>query len=190
MEKILFVNACIRPEDESRTMKLARAVLDKLDGEKQELRLTSLGQKPLDAAGLEKRGADSKAKDFSDPVYDCAKQFAACDTVVIAAPYWDYCFPSVLKIYVESLCVGGLTFVYGSDGVPVSYCRAKKLIYVTTSGGYIGEFNYGFQYIKTVMGSFFGLEEFKFFAAEGLDIYGNDPKQIVSDAVKKIEAEL
>lgn len=190
MEKILFVNACIRPEGKSRTMALARAALDKLEGEKQELRLTSLGQKPLDAAGLEKRGADAKSGDFSDPVYDCAKQFAVCDTVVIAAPYWDCCFPSVLKIYVESLCVNKLTFVYGSDGVPKSRCRAKRLIYITTSGGYIGGRNYGFQYIKTVMQLFFGIERFDFFAAEGLDIYGNDPKRIVADAIKKIKTEL
>ena len=118
---------------------------------------------PLDAAGLAKPADRAETTDFSDPVYDCAKQFAACATVVIAAPYWDYSFPAFLKIYIESLCVGGLTFLYGSDGVPISYCRAKKLIYFTTSGGYIGGTDFGFEYIKTVTKSFFGIESFRFF---------------------------
>ena len=137
-EKILFVNSCVRGENESRTLALAKTALNRLDGDIEEIRLADANLKPLDAAGLAKRAESAEKNDFSDPVYDCAKQFAACDTVVIAAPFWDYSFPAFLKIYIESLCVGGLTFLYGSDGVPISYCRAKRLIYITTSGGYIG----------------------------------------------------
>ncbi|MGN0541035.1 MAG: hypothetical protein ACI4IZ_05345 [Acutalibacteraceae bacterium] len=84
----------------------------------------------------------------------------------------------------------GLTFLYGSDGVPISYCRAKKLIYITTSGGYIGGTDFGFEYIKTVTKSFFGIENFSFFSAEGLDILGNDPAAILKAAQEKIEREL
>ena len=84
----------------------------------------------------------------------------------------------------------GLTFLYGSDGVPISYCRAKRLIYITTSGGYIGGTDFGFEYIKTVTKSFFGIENFSFFSAEGLDILGNDPAAILKAAQEKIEREL
>ena len=170
-EKILFVNSCVRGENESRTLALVKTALNRLDGDIEEIRLAD-------------------ANDFSDPVYDCAKQFAACDTVVIAAPFWDYSFPAFLKIYIESLCVGGLTFLYGSDGVPISYCRAKRLIYITTSGGYIDGTDFGFEYIKTVTKSFFGIENFSFFSAEGLDILGNDPAAILKAAQEKIEREL
>ena len=172
-EKILFVNSCVRGDNESRTLALAKTALNRLDGDIEEIRL-----------------ADAEKNDFSDPVYDCAKQFAACDTVVVAAPFWDYSFPAFLKIYIESLCVGGLTFLYGSDGVPISYCRAKRLIYITTSGGYIGGTDFGFEYIKTVTKSFFGIENFSFFSAEGLDILGNDPAAILKAAQEKIEREL
>lgn len=189
-EKILFVNSCVRGENESRTFALAKTALSRLDGDIEEIRLADADLKPLDAAGLAKRAESAEKNDFSDPVYDCAKQFAACDTVVIAAPFWDYSFPALLKIYIESLCVGGLTFLYGSDGVPISYCRAKKLIYITTSGGYIGDANFGFEYIRTVTKSFFGIENFSFFSAEGLDILGNDPAAILKAAQGKIEREL
>lgn len=166
-EKILFVNSCVRGENESRTLALAKTALSRLDGDIEEIRLADADLKPLDAAGLAKRAESAEKNDFSDPVYDCAKQFAACDTVVIAAPFWDYSFPAFLKIYIESLCVGGLTFLYGSDGVPISYCRAKKLIYITTSGGYIGGTDFGFEYIKTVTKSFFGIENFSFSVPRG-----------------------
>ena len=115
-EKILFVNSCVRGDNESRTLALAKTALSRLDGDIEEIRLADANLKPLDAAGLAKRAESAEKNDFSGPVYDCAKQFAACDTVVIAAPFWDYSFPAFLKIYIESLCVGGLTFLYGSDG--------------------------------------------------------------------------
>ena len=171
-EKILFVNSCVRGENESRTLALAKTALSRLDGDIEEIRLADANLKPLDAAGLAKRAESAEKNDFSDPVYDCAKQFAACDTVVVAAPFWDYSFPAFLKIYIESLC------------------RAKKLIYITTSGGYIGGTDFGFEYIKTVTKSFFGIENFSFFSAEGLDILGNDPAAILKAAQEKIEREL
>lgn len=83
-----------------------------------------------------------------------------------------------------------MTFLYGSDGVPISYCRAKRLIYITTSGGYIGDANLGFDYVKTVTSSFFGIENFSFFSAEGLDILGNDSVAILKAAQERIEREL
>lgn len=51
-EKILFVNACVRGENESRTLALAKAALNRLDGDIEEICLAEANQKPLDAAGL------------------------------------------------------------------------------------------------------------------------------------------
>ena len=39
-EKILFVNACVRGEKESRTLALAKAALNRLDGDIEEICLT------------------------------------------------------------------------------------------------------------------------------------------------------
>lgn len=41
-----------------------------------------------------------------------AEQFAQADEIVVAAPYWDLSFPSILKVYLERVCVTGITFHY------------------------------------------------------------------------------
>ena len=114
-EKILFVNSCVRGDNESRTLALAKTALNRLDGDIEEIRLADANLKPLDAAGLAKRAESAEKNDFSDPVYE---------------------------------------------------------------------------YIKTVTKSFFGIENFSFCSAEGLDILGNDPAAILKAAQEKIEREL
>ena len=178
--KILFINACIR--DNSRTEELSRHLLDMLDGEMTEINLYKENLLPLDGKGLEKRNQHN----YSEMELRFANQFASADTVVIAAPFWDLSFPSVLKVYVENITVSGVTFEYSKEGRPISKCRAKKLYYITTSGGPIGNNNFGFDYVKALAENFFGIEKVCFFSAEGLDIFGADVKAIMDEAKKKI----
>ena len=168
MKNILFVNACVRPE--SRTLKLAQTQLEKIEGDIQRLDIYDAKLKPLDAQGITFREQASKKQDFSDEVFDLAKQFAKADTIVIAAPYWDLLFPAILRTYLETVCVSGLTFSYSQEGRPVGLCKAKKAYYVTTAGGYIGENNFGYMYVKALFQQLFGIEQVEFISAEGLDI--------------------
>ena len=135
MDNILFLNACIRPC--SRTRELAGTLLQKLNGEVRELRLHEMNLPALDLIGMEKRDQAARDNNFSDPTFDAAKQFAAADVIVIAAPYWDLMFPAVLKTYLENITVNGITFCYSDQGRPQSMCKAKALHYVTTAGGFI-----------------------------------------------------
>ena len=86
----------------------------------------------------------------------------------------------------EQLCVNKLTFCYNEKGMPCGLTNVKKVVYLTTAGGYIGNNNFGFDYIKGVFSTLFGVADISFFSAEGLDIYGNDPEKIVSDAIDKM----
>lgn len=182
---ILYIDACVR--EESRTRKLAEALLDKLQGEIKILRLYDGEVKALDGPGLDKRTADGEAGDFSGSEYDFAKAFAAADTVVIAAPYWDLSFPAKLKEYIESICITGITFRYSEKGIPIGMCRAEKLYYVTTAGGPIIDEAFGYGYIAALAKGMFGIGETKLIKAENLDIWGNNPEQIVEDAIEAIE---
>lgn len=182
--KILFVDACVR--DESRTAELARHLSDCLDGDICEVDLYGEKLLPLDGKGLAKRASH----DYSGEEFNYAKQFRDADVVVIAAPFWDLSFPSVLKIYFENITVAGITFEYSEQGRPVGKCNVKKLYYVTTSGGYIGKNNFGFDYVKAIGENFFGIEDVQFFSAEGLDIFGADINKIMNDAKLKITEEL
>ena len=178
--KILFINASVR--ENSRTAELSRHLLDSFDGKIEEVNLYRENILPLDFKGLEKRNQH----DYSGKEYDLARQFAAADTIVISAPFWDLSFPSMLKVYFENVTVSGITFEYSKEGRPMGKCKAKKLYYVTTSGGFIGGNNFGYEYIKALAESFFAIGETVFFSAEGLDIFGADVEAIMNDAKNKI----
>ena len=98
---ILYINCCVR--EESRTNKLAQAVLQQIDGEIVELNLYKENLRSLDRETLVKRTALIEKEDFSSSMFDYAKQFAAANEIVIAAPYWDLSFPAMLKIYFENM---------------------------------------------------------------------------------------
>ena len=183
MADILFINACARPN--SRTLELAKHVLGKLEGDVEEVYLYGIELPPLDFAGMQVRGAADESGDFSDSAFDLAKQFASAKTVVIAAPYWDLMFPSVVKTYFESVTVSGLTFEYGDNGIPRGLCKAERLIYVTTSGGPI-IYNFGYDYVSALAKMFYGINEVKCFSAQKLDIFGSDATAILEQAKSKI----
>lgn len=188
MENILFVNACVR--DNSRTLTLARRVLDKLDGAVTELDLIKENIRPLDCDSLLEREKCVEKKDFSSSAFDYAKQFAAADIIVIAAPYWDLSFPATVKCYLETVTVCGISFVYGRHGIPHGLCKAKRIIYVTTAGGVIGDFNFGFIYVKSLAENFYGIPTVQLFMAEGLDIHGTDEDKIMRLAEDEIDSAL
>lgn len=184
MKEILFVNACAR--EGSRTLELAKHVLNKLGDDFSEVRLYDLELFPLDLKTLEMRDRAKLEKDFSNPIFDLAKQFASAETIVIAAPYWDLMFPAILKVYFENITVNGLTFGYSEKGIPMGLCKGKRLIYVTTAGGIIMH-NFGFDYVSSLAKGFYGINEVEYVCAEGLDILGADVEAILNKAKSGIE---
>ena len=184
MKKILYVNSCFK--EGSRTNELAQHLLGSLDGEIETVNLYEENIKPLDAEMLSKRDELLKSKKTDDDFLGLARQFASADVIVVAAPYWDLLFPAVLRIYLENITVCGITFRYSEKGIPVGLCKAKKLYYVTTAGGFIGENNFGFDYVKALATTLFGINDVKFFSAEGLDIYGADTDGILQRAKENI----
>lgn len=184
MENILYINACCR--ENSRTKELAQHLLDSLSGDIKAIDLYKENICPIDAQLLSKRDDLLKKGMTDDKMFSLAKQFAAADTIVIAAPYWDLMFPSVLKVYLENITVCDVTFRYSDKGIPQSLCKAKNLYYVTTSGGYIGENNFGIDYVRAMAKGFFGIGNVRFFSAEGLDIYGADIEKIMQKAKEDI----
>ncbi|MBR5827305.1 MAG: NAD(P)H-dependent oxidoreductase [Clostridia bacterium] len=184
MKNILYINACCR--ENSRTNELAQYLLGGLEGNVQSVNLYEESIRPIDATLLSKRDGLLREGRTDSEMFTLANQFALADTVVIAAPYWDLMFPSVLKVYLENITVCGITFRYSDKGIPQSLCKAEKLYYVTTAGGYIGKNNFGFDYVKAIAEGFFGIGNVSLFSAEGLDIYGADVDGIMQKAKEKI----
>ena len=183
---VLLVNACVRKE--SRTKRLAERLTKQLDGDVREVLLSDVQFPVADEAFLAKRDELIAREEWSDPMFDLARQFASADTIVVAAPYWDLSFPASLKQYFEQINVLGITFQYSPEGTPVPLCRAKKLYYVMTAGGAFVPEEFGFGYVRTLAQSFYGIEDVRLIKAVGLDIYGADVEGIMKDALDSVKA--
>ncbi len=182
---VLLINACAR--EESRTLPLAERAAARISDDIVRLDLYSQDLKPVDRATLEKREAFIAQKDFSDSMFDLAKQFKDAENIVIAAPFWDLSVPAVLKCYIEHLCVRELTFIYTETGEALGQCSAKRMVFVTTAGGYIPENDHAYGYVRDVLTGFFGIEDTMCIKAEGLDIAGADIEGILKAAEEEID---
>jgi len=136
--KVLFVNSCIRNED-SRTYSLAKAFIEKLykihpEMELEEIKLADLDLKPLYYDDIKRRDELINNNEFNDPMFKYANQFKDKDLIIIGTPFWDLSFPSLLKVYIEKLCVNNLTFKYENDK-ELGLCNVKKVVLIATSGG-------------------------------------------------------
>lgn len=190
MEKILFIDACISTHA-SRTKRLCTAFIEGfIDGRGdtvlETLTLRAGKVEPLTKERIIKRDGYVARKDWEHPMFDLAKQFKEADYIVIGAPYWDLSFPSILKVYVENIVVADLTFEATETGFK-GLCSGKKLIYITSAGGYIGNKNFGYDYMSGIA-DMLGIDSTQCFIAEGLDIIGNDPDDIMAEACDAIEA--
>lgn len=185
MRRIVFINACVRPE--SRTLLLAKRVLQQIESNIEEVNLEQANISPLNKVTLSERNACIRNKDFSAPIFQYAGQFAEADEIVVAAPYWDLSFPSTIKIYFEAVTVNGLTFRYTPESRPEGLCKARRIIYVTTAGGPIQDCNLGFDYVKALAHTFYGIPEVLCYKAENLDIVCADVQNILQKTLEEIE---
>ena len=126
MKRVLYVDACMRAE--SRTEELAAAYIRQVFPEDicsvQRIRVADLDLAPMSGEDVAARDAELAAGRTDLPAYALAREFAAADEIVVAAPFWDSSFPSKLKVYIEHICVQSVTFGYGADGRPAKLCKA------------------------------------------------------------------
>ena len=188
MKKLLFIDACVN-RGISRTEQLAQALLKEMNQNGEyEIETLNLEDEDLKLfTGKESalRESLTRAGNFEGPLFTYAKQFAAADRIVVAAPYWDFSFPARMKCYLEQICVTGLTFTFSSKGIPGGLCHADSLHYVATSGGSIGELNLGYEYLEKLCKVYYGINETVCYTAEGLDIEGNSVEEIMKEAEEK-----
>ena len=193
MENLLFINACVRGE-RSRTLKLARRFLESYQKAHPD---TVITQRDLCAQRLQPQYPEVLAErdelwaagKLDQPMFEPAREFAAADKIVVAAPFWDLCFPAVLKIYLERISVTDVTFGYDDQGAMVGLCRASKLLYVVTRGGnYAGtDLEMGTPMLRALC-TMYGIPELITLAAEGLDDVRQDKQALLDAALLRADA--
>lgn len=181
MVKVLYIDCCIRRE-ESRTRILAETFLTALEKhEEYQVEKLCLMDEPLVPlsegffAQRERLLAENK-RDHSRFRY--AHQFSQADRVVVAAPFWDLGFPALLKLYIENICVDGITFGADQRGT-FGLCKAKRLLFLTTRGGDYSQspLEMGARYLEALC-EFWGIPRFDEVAADGLDL-GKEPVETI-----------
>lgn len=100
MKKLLYIDACVN-RDSSRTERLAKVLLEEIN-KNGEYEIATLNLEDEDLklfTGKESAGRErlTRVGNYEGPLFDYAKQFAAADRIVVAAPYWDFTFPARLK---------------------------------------------------------------------------------------------
>ncbi len=183
-----MVNACVNRE-QSRTHRLAHAVSSFYkDHEIEELILEDLHLTPMNSEILTKRDSFLRSGSFDDPMFDLAHKFVSADVIIVASPYWESMFNSMLHVFIEHVAVVGLTFRYSSEGVPIGLCKAEKLYYVTTRGGPIpDEADLGYT-VYSNLAHMYGIKESIPVSAQALDLVGNDPDSIMDTVIGQLPA--
>jgi FMN-dependent NADH-azoreductase len=186
MEKLLFANACVNRQT-SRTYRIGEAFVSLLkrngNYDVTELVLENENMPALVSETLNKRLYLLAKGDFANETLAYAHQFADADCIVVAAPYWNFGFPAILKTYIEAVSVPGILYKYGEDGSLTGLCKAKALYYITTRGGCIGdEKDLGYA-TMVQFAAFCGIKKVKCISVDGLNIPVNDADALVTQAI-------
>lgn len=192
MIDVLYIDCCIRGE-ESRTLRLAEAFLAALSrrGDHAIERLTLMDEPlvPLTGGFFRQRERLLAEGALAHPRFRYARRFSQAERVVIAAPFWDLSFPALLKVYIENLCVQGITFDCDAQNGAYGICRAEKMLFLTTRGGALegSPMDNGTKYLAD-MAAFFGIPAFAHVAADGLDLGLEPADAILNRAILCAEA--
>lgn len=183
MDKLIYIDATMR--EESRTRMIAEPLVGEL-AKRYEIERIKLDGADFPAVGsriLHDRDNGIVPQEYAD----MAGRIAAADRIVIAAPFWDMSFPSMLKVFLENMSLFHITFD-SDDTHCYGLCRCEKVLYVTTRGMNIhtgDPLEQATPYIKA-LSCLWGLGELFVVAAENMDY--STPEQIrekISDAVSE-----
>ncbi len=108
------------------------------------------------------------------------------DTLIIAAPMYNFTVPTQLKNWVDMIARAGVTFAYTEQG-PKGLLENKKAVIVTTRGGIHKDASTDIitPYLTTVLG-FVGITDVEFVYAEALNMGDEMAKQGLDSAKQQI----
>ncbi|EGR2179995.1 TPA: FMN-dependent NADH-azoreductase [Vibrio parahaemolyticus] len=121
--------------------------------------------------------------DLSDTLIEEVK---AADTLVIAAPMYNFTIPTQLKNWIDLIARAGVTFKYTENGVQ-GLIEGKKTIVVTTRGGIHKDSptDNVTPYLRTVLG-FVGITDVEFVYAEALNMGEDAASKGISEAQSQL----
>ena len=208
MANLLFITCNLKPVESSTSQTVARVFLENYMRQNPNDRVDFIDvyRDPIQRIDMDvlngwqklREGNDFTALNMDEQkksirINQTADQFAAADKYVFVTPMWNLGFPAELKIYLDSVCVVGKTFIYteqGPKGLLVG--SGKKCLHIHSSGGfhYGNEEDHSVPYLKAVI-NFMGIENFEAVVIEGVDAFPDRAEEFIKkgcDASRNIAA--
>lgn len=193
---ILQINSSVRA-DASHSSRLANELVQRLLAANPDasLKLRDLGRTPqpmLDEAALqalftpaEQRSAEQAARVALDDAL--IAEIQAADTLVLAAPMYNFAIPVQLKNWIDAISRAQVTFRYTANG-PEGLLTGKKAYVVLTRGGVHLNMPSDTQtpYLQTFL-AFLGISDVEFVYAEGLAMGADAEQAAFAAATRQIQ---
>ncbi len=185
---VLHINSSARLH-ESNSRIISDYLVEKLE---QPVISRDLAQKPLppisaeDLIGVHGSSDGQRASlqtqlELSEELID---ELRRADTLVLAAPMYNFGIPASLKQWIDAICRAGVSFKYTEQG-PVGLLGVKRAIVVTSSGGTpIGsEMDFASRYLEHIC-HFIGINEVHHIDASGSK---GSPEQVIASGKKQVD---
>ncbi|WP_158124923.1 FMN-dependent NADH-azoreductase [Vibrio fluvialis] len=192
MSRVLALKSSILG-DYSQSSKLLDAYLTKFNQD--ELNVRDLAAEPLPVLDFSVATALRATEDLSEEQQkvvalsdELIAEVKAADTLVIAAPMYNFTIPTQLKNWVDLIARAGVTFKYTEAGVQ-GLIEGKKAVVITTRGGIHKDSatDNVTPYLKTILG-FVGITEVEFVYAEALNMGEEPAAKGIESAKSQLEA--
>lgn len=190
MSRVLALKSSILG-DYSQSTKLVEEFIKNVDQDK--LTVRDLAANPLPVLDFSVATALRATEDLSQDqqaIVDLSdtliEEIKAADTLVIAAPMYNFTIPTQLKNWIDLIARAGVTFTYTENGVK-GLIEGKKAIVVTTRGGIHKDAatDSATPYLRTVLG-FVGITDVEFVYAEALNMGEDAAAKGISEAQSKL----
>ncbi|EOX4943118.1 FMN-dependent NADH-azoreductase [Vibrio alginolyticus] len=190
MSRVLALKSSILG-DYSQSNKLVEDFIKNVDQDK--LTVRDLAANPLPVLDFAVATALRSTEDLSQEqqaVVDLSdtliEEVKAADTLVIAAPMYNFTIPTQLKNWIDLIARAGVTFKYTENGVQ-GLIEGKKAIVVTTRGGIHKDSptDNVTPYLRTVLG-FVGITDVEFVYAEALNMGEDAASKGISEAQSQL----
>ncbi len=185
LKRAVYINVCIR-KNESRTKRVAEPLISKLSERYiiDEIDLTESDLQPV----IGQRYTQRSLGDYQPSIIQAAEMVASAERIIIACPFWDMSFPSILKVFCENISINGITFKNNDDGTTKGNCKASKLLLITTRGMNIedeSELDQASSYLKALCW-LWGISDFEVISSKGLDLCDEkQQKQLIEKTIAK-----
>lgn len=159
MSKVLYIKSTPKKTEDSWSLKMSEAFIKNYKRENPKDIITELNLYNESFGYLSEKELQEMPLNIENEVKKYANQFIEHDKYIIAAPFWNFSIPSILKSYIDRILIAGKTFKYTESGFQSLVSGRKAVFFMARGGIYSVEpmlnMENGIKYLDLIFDSFF-----------------------------------